>query len=73
MKILIFCAAVLLSACVNPPLSPRGDTKSTSTNTSDFDRDAAQCEREAALSSAGSKAQAFASCMRAKNHTPNRP
>ncbi len=70
MKVLIFAAAMLLAACVNPRLSQRNDMKSTSTN--DYDRDASECEREAALSSAGSKAQAFASCMRAKNRTPTR-
>ncbi len=71
MKILILAAAVFLTACANPQLYQRGDTKTTTT--SNFDRDAAECEREAALSSAGSKAQAFAACMRARNHTPNRP
>ena len=70
MKILILAAAMLLAACVNPRPSQRNDIRSTSRN--DFDRDASECEREAALSSAGSKAQAFASCMRARNHTPNR-
>ncbi len=70
MKIVILAAALLLAGCVPPPPSQRNDTRSTST--SDYDRDASDCEREAALSSAGSKAQAFASCMRARNHTPNR-
>jgi len=70
MKIVIFAAAMLLAGCVNPRPSELNDRRSTSTN--NFNRDASECEREAALSSAGSKAQAFDRCMRARNRTPNR-
>ncbi len=72
MKIVIFAAALLLAGCVSPSLSQRNDMKSTSTSTGNFSRDASECEREAALSNAGSKAQAFDRCMRARNYTPSR-
>ena len=70
MKILVLAAAMVLTACMNPGLAQRNDVKSTTTNS--YDRDASECEREADLSSAGSKAQAFVNCMRARNRTPNR-
>jgi hypothetical protein len=37
-----------------------------------YSRDAVECERKAALSQAGSKGEAFASCMRSRGHTPGR-
>jgi hypothetical protein len=40
---------------------------------STYSQDAVECERKAALSQAGSKGEAFASCMRGKGHTPGRP
>jgi hypothetical protein len=70
MKSLIFVAAMVLTGCVNAGVSQRNDVKSTTAN--DYNRDASECERQAALASAGSKAQAFANCMRARNRTPNR-
>ncbi|HKY10226.1 MAG TPA: hypothetical protein VJQ55_18400 [Candidatus Binatia bacterium] len=38
-----------------------------------YSQDAVECERKAALSQAGSKGEAFTSCMRSKGHTPGRP
>jgi len=70
MKIVIFATAMLLAGCVNPRPSELNDRRSTGANNPN--RDAYECEREAALSSAGSKAQAFDRCMRARNLTPNR-
>ena len=67
MKILLFVMTVLLAGCANPGLSDPNTRKSTS---SSDNRDVADCEREAALASAGSKAQAFDNCMRARNQTP---
>ena len=37
-----------------------------------YSQDAVECERKAALSQAGSKGEAFASCMRSRGHTPGR-
>jgi hypothetical protein len=72
MKIALVAAAVLLAGCVtNRPPKPN-DATSTGTSTSNYSRDASECERQAALASAGSKAQAFDSCMRARNQTPKR-
>ena len=38
-----------------------------------YSQDAVECERKAALSQAGSKGEAFTSCMRSKGHTPGPP
>jgi ABC-type phosphate transport system substrate-binding protein len=38
-----------------------------------YSQDAVECERKAALSQAGGKGEAFASCMRSREHTPGRP
>ena len=70
MKIVLFIVAMLLAGCTSTRLIERNDTSGTTTN--DYNRDMSECEREAALSSAGSKAQAFDSCMRARNRTPTR-
>jgi hypothetical protein len=64
--ILLFVMTVLLAGCANPRLSDPNARKSTSSD----NRDVSDCEREAALASAGSKAQAFDNCMRARNQTP---
>jgi hypothetical protein len=66
MRIVLFAAAMLLAGCAASRPSGPNDTRSA------YDRDLSECEREAALSSAGSKAQALDSCMRARQHAPNR-
>jgi hypothetical protein len=72
MKIALFAAAIFLVGCAtNRPPKPN-DATSTSTSPSNYSRDASECERQAALSSAGSKAKAFDSCMRARNQVPTR-
>ena len=48
-----------------------GITNQTRPATS-YSQDAVDCERKAALSQAGSKGEAFASCMRSRGHTPGR-
>jgi hypothetical protein len=69
MRIALFAAAMLLTACAgNRPPQMKQET-----NTSTYDRDVSECERQAALSSAGSKAQAFDNCMRARKQTPGKP
>ena len=70
MKVVLFAAAMLLAGCASVRPVERNDASNTTT--SDYNRDISECEREAALSSAGSKAQAFDSCMRARNRTPTR-
>lgn len=74
MKIVLFAAAVILAGCAtNRPPKPNDATSTgTSTSPSNYSRDASECERQAALSSAGSKAKAFDSCMRARNQVPTR-
>ena len=37
-----------------------------------YSQDTVECERKAALSQAGSKGEAFASCMRTRGHTAGR-
>jgi hypothetical protein len=72
MKIALFAAAIFLVGCAtNRPPKPN-DATSTGTSTTNYSRDATDCERQAALASAGSKAQAFDSCMRARNQVPTR-
>ena len=72
MKIALVAAAVILVGCASTRPSKLNDTTNTGTSTSNYSRDASECERQAALASAGSKAQAFDSCMRARNRTPKR-
>ena len=66
MKIALFAAAVLLESCATTAPSKMDAGKSTT------NRDLSECEREAAQASAGSKAQAFDNCMRARKQTPKR-
>jgi hypothetical protein len=66
MKIGLLAAAALLAGCAGQR-SPGLNDRTTSSN-----RDLSECEREAAQASAGSKAQAFDSCMRARKQTPKR-
>ena len=79
MKVALFAVALLLAGCASarPPTlnNTRSDAPSPSAtrNSSTYNRDALDCERQAALASAGSKAQAFDSCMRARNQMPKRP
>jgi hypothetical protein len=78
MNIVLLAALLLLAGCVGARTSVPNDRASTGvgtvqgTSAGDFNSDAADCEREAALSAAGDKAQAFANCMRARKHTPRR-
>ena len=87
MKIVILVAAMILAGYVNARPPGLNDRRSTITNNAARDtydnnvnrdasdnnasRDAYECEREAALSSAGSKSQAFDSCMRARIRARN--
>jgi hypothetical protein len=77
MKLAFIAAIILLTGCAAPrpyrsaPYDS-GTTNSESKSASTFSRDAYDCEREAALSSAGSKAEAFNSCMRSRGQTPKR-
>jgi hypothetical protein len=64
MRIVLFAAAILVAGCASPRSSGLDDARTK------YDRDLSECEREAALSSAGSKAQALDSCMRARKHAP---
>jgi len=84
MKLGLLAAMILLTGCVPPrpyPPAPAGsrsapassfpDAETGSTNT--FNRDAYECEREAAMSGvAGGKAEVFNNCMRARGHTAGR-
>jgi hypothetical protein len=83
MKNKILAAVMLLLAgCVQPPPRPYSagpgpyDTPSSSSSdpgrssTTTQSRDASECERQAALSTAGSKAEAFNNCMKARR-APN--
>ena len=73
MKILRFAAAALLVGCASTRPIERNEASSTSsTPKNDYSRDMSECEREAVLSGVGSRAQAFDSCMRARNRTPTR-
>lgn len=70
MKVGLIAAAMLLAGCAST--GPSGLNDRSGTSASSYDRDLSECEREAALSSAGNKAQALNSCMRARKHTPKR-
>jgi hypothetical protein len=67
MKSLLLALTFLLTGCAIPPSEPAA-TKSAE----NYRRDPTECERQAALSTAGSKARAFDSCMRARGNVPNR-
>jgi hypothetical protein len=66
MRILFFAALIILTGCAASRPTAPNDPQSK------YDRDLSECEREAALSSAGSKAQALDNCMRARQHAPKR-
>jgi hypothetical protein len=73
MKLGLFAAMLLLASCASPrPYPPGPNTGASPTsenkNANMFSRDAYECEREAALSGAGGKAEAFNKCMRARGH-----
>jgi hypothetical protein len=53
--------------------SSSGGVTSQTSPPNNYGQDTVECERKAALSQAGSKGEAFASCMRSKGHTPGRP
>jgi hypothetical protein len=76
MKTKMLVAMMLLAGCApaRPYSSGQYDSRSPSPNesqsTNSLSRDASDCERQAALSTAGSKAEAFNSCMKARR-APN--
>jgi hypothetical protein len=70
MKIGMIALAIFLAGCAATGPSRLNETSGT--KTSSYDRDLSECEREAALASAGNKAQVLDSCMRARKHTPKR-
>ena len=73
MKLLLFAAAMLLAGCASTsPIEKKEGSSTSSTIKNDYNRDMSECEREAVLSDVGSRAQAFDSCMRARNRTPTR-
>ena len=72
MKIVLLAAAMFLVGCASTPPSQPSDRSKTSTGTNPYNRDVSECERKAALSSAGNKAQVFDSCMAARDDTPKR-
>jgi len=87
MKLGLLAVMLLIAACA-PAQSYRSGSGAyggtTGTGTGDagvptqtkqansYSQDAVECERKAALSQAGSKGEAFASCMRSRGHTPGR-
>jgi len=68
MKTVLVVAAMFLAGCTSQSSAPQPKTSITDT----YSRDMAECEREAALAGAGSKAQAFSNCMKARNQRPVR-
>jgi hypothetical protein len=85
MKLGLLAAMILLTGCVAPrayPPAPAGSRSTTSQSRipsaetggmDTFSRDAYECERAAVMSGvAGSKAEVFNKCMKAKGHTPGR-
>jgi hypothetical protein len=82
MKIALLITLLIASSCAVQAPAPNPDPNPSSTipdsgagtppeNT--FSRDAQECEREAAISAgAGSRAQAFNECMKARGRTPTR-
>ena len=73
MKLLLFAAAMLLAGCASTrPIETKEGSSTSSTSKNDYNRDMSECEREAVLSGVGTRAQAFDSCMRARNRTPTR-
>ena len=87
MKLGLFAVILLVAGCApaQPYRSGSGTyTGSTGSGTgtggitsetrpvNSYNQDAVECERKAALSQAGGKGEAFASCMRSRGHTPGR-
>jgi hypothetical protein len=82
MKIALLITLLIASSCAvqapapNPNRHPIGTTPQASPSApaeNSFSRDAQECEREAAISAgAGSRAQAFNECMKARGRTPQR-
>lgn len=76
MKLGPFAAVMLLAGCASSyphryPSVPNEDRRTNveSRSTDTFRHDVTECERKAALSGAGAKAEAFNNCMRARGHT----
>ena len=84
MKFGLLAAVLLLSACASPQTSrpagnrptgtpATGESRSAPNTPNSVSQDAADCERQAAISgSAGSRAQVFNDCMKAKGRAPGR-
>jgi hypothetical protein len=79
MKIGLLAALMLLAACAAPAPSPTGAARSAppaageSPGSNTASQDAVECERQAAISaSAGSRAEAFNNCMKARRGAPGR-
>ena len=85
MKKLILVITFVLAGCVPPgsyPPAPTGSSSSPSSSetlgpqpteskpANTLSRDASDCERQAALSTVGTKAEAFNNCMKARR-SPN--
>jgi len=79
----VIAAMILLAGCVPPRSYRRTPTTGASAESRNqgagaesvntFSRDAYECEREAAIAGvAGSKAEVFNNCMRARGHIPGR-
>jgi len=68
---LLIAMLLLVASCAGPPPYAPGSGAGTSPigeNPNNVSRDAYECEREAALSGAGDKAEAFNRCMQARGH-----
>lgn len=87
MKLGLFAAMLLLIAGCAPaqPYRSGSETYGGSTGSAggpsvtsqpapanSYSKDTVECERKAAFAGIGSKGEAFASCMRARGHTPGR-
>jgi hypothetical protein len=87
MKLALLALILLVASCApSQPYRPRpgaypgstgggtstGGITSQTAPVNNYGQDAIECERKAALSQAGSKGEAFASCMRSRGHTPGR-
>jgi len=81
MKKIVAVALIFLAGCAAPrPYTPQtidsgiapppSETRTVPAPTNTLSRDASDCERQAALSTAGSKAEAFNNCMKARR-APN--
>jgi hypothetical protein len=80
MRLGLLPALIVLAGCAAPQPSPPMGNRSTATpaagasrTTNTISQDAVECERQAAISaSAGSRAQAFNDCMKARGRAPGR-